>query len=302
MESLPAVTQSPVLSGTAVLAWRRQQLQRGGRPVDLDWLLDLGAGISWSSLQQLRIDPERTVETRCSLEALEQQWQLHLDQAVPLQHLVGRCPWRDLELEVSAAALIPRQETELLLDLAEQRLGRARIHRWADLGTGSGALAVAMARAWPDAAGHAVDLSADALGLAERNLQRWGGLRHCQLHRGSWWEPLRRWWGQLDLVLSNPPYIPADQLAGLHPVVRDHEPHLALSGGMDGLDAIREVIAGAVSALSPGGYLLLEHHHDQSSAVMDLMGQAGLLECEPAKDLQGVLRFAIARCPGSATR
>ena len=175
MESLPAVTQSPVLSGTAVLAWRRQQLQRGGRPVDLDWLLDLGAGISWSSLQQLRIDPERTVEARCSLEALEQQWQLHLDQAVPLQHLVGRCPWRDLELEVSAAALIPRQETELLLDLAEQRLGRAQIHRWADLGTGSGALAVAMARAWPDAAGHAVDLSADALGLAERNLQRWGG-------------------------------------------------------------------------------------------------------------------------------
>ena len=289
------MTQERVCSGTAVLAWRRQQLQHGGRSVDLDWLLDLSGGVSWSLLQQLRIDPGRTVALRRPLELLAQQWQQHVDDAVPLQHLVGCCPWRDVELEVSPAALIPRQETELLLDLAQQRIGSVPIHRWVDLGTGSGALAVAMARNWPHAEGHAVDLSSEALSLAERNLERWASPHNCQLHCGSWWEPLRPWWGQFDLVLSNPPYIPSGQLAGLHPVVRDHEPHLALVSGRDGLDAIRSVLALAGSTLAPGGYLLLEHHHDQSTAVLDLMDQAGLVQREAVEDLQGVTRFAIAR-------
>ena len=82
------------------MQWRRQQLQRGGRPVDLDWLLDFAGGVSWSQLQRLRIDPERTVQLQCSLELLAEHWHQHLDKAVPLQHLVGRCPWRDVELEV----------------------------------------------------------------------------------------------------------------------------------------------------------------------------------------------------------
>ena len=295
------MTDDRALTGASLLEWRRQQLLRGGRAVDLDWLLDLSGGISWSSLQQLRIDPDRTVQTNCSLRRLEEQWNQHVDETIPLQHIVGRCPWRDVELEVSPAALIPRQETELLLDLAVQRIGRTPIRRWADLGTGSGALAVVLSSQWPEADGHAVDLSSAALSLAERNLQRCVPLHHCRLHRGSWWEPLRAWWGQFDLVLSNPPYIPSGLIAGLHPVVRDHEPHLALAGGEDGLDAIRRVLADADSALSPGGQLLLEHHHDQSAAVLELMEQAGLVEREAVPDLQGAVRFAIARRPGTGS-
>ena len=295
------MTDDRALTGASLLEWRRQQLLRGGRAVDLDWLLDLAGGISWSSLQQLRIDPDRTVQTNCSLRRLEEQWNQHVDETIPLQHIVGRCPWRDVELEVSPAALIPRQETELLLDLAVQRIGRTPIRRWADLGTGSGALAVVLSSQWPEAEGHAVDLSSAALSLAERNLQRCVPLHHCRLHRGSWWEPLRAWWGQFDLVLSNPPYIPSGLIAGLHPVVRDHEPHLALAGGEDGLDAIRRVLADADSALSPGGQLLLEHHHDQSAAVLELMEQAGLVEREAVPDLQGAVRFAIARRPGTGS-
>ena len=285
------------LSAAELMAWRRAQLAAGGRAVDLDWLLDLGGGLRWSVLQQLYLDPRRSVVLERSLEQLAIIWKQHLDNHTPLQHLIGRCPWRDVVLEVSSAALIPRQETELLVDFALQGLTRQPFGCWADLGTGSGAIAVALARALPDWSGHAVDCSLEALALAERNLQRLAPHALWQLHQGSWWAPLRPWWGELSLVLANPPYIPDAVLDQLEPVVRDHEPHLALCGGHDGLNACRHVIDGAMQALEPGGWLLLEHHHDQSDAVLDLMSQQGLQEVNYKSDLLGIRRFAMARHP-----
>ncbi len=287
------------LHAEKLLTWRRQQLAIGGRAVDLDWLLDLAGGLAWSALQQLYLDSNRPVELGESLEQLEKLWRRHLDDHVPLQHLIGRCPWRDIELEVSPAALIPRQETELLVDFALEDVKSKSSGRWADLGTGSGALAVAMARALPRWRGHAVDCSQEALMLASRNLQRLAPSASWTVHCGSWWEPLQPWWGSFDLVLANPPYIPQALLAQLEPVVRDHEPHLALSGGMDGLESCRQVIAGATKALSPGGLLLLEHHHDQSDAVLILMRDQGLTDVVFKFDLQGVRRFALGRHPVS---
>ena len=293
---------SPPLKGSDLLAWRRRLLADGGHAADLDWLLDLAAGLRWQDLQRLQLDPDGVELTLdCSLDALEQQWLLHRQRQIPLQHLVGRCPWRDLELWVSPDALIPRQETELLVDLAVARglaspapqWGRGRI--WADLGTGSGALAVALARQLSGWQGHAVDCSAAALALARRNLEAWADGMAWQLHQGSWWQPLRPWWGQLDLVVSNPPYIPAGVVDQLDPVVRDHEPRLALDGGLDGLDCCRLLLDGAVEALAPGGWLLLEHHHDQSEAVLALMTNAGLRDVQAAQDLEGISRFALAR-------
>ena len=293
---------SPPLKGSDLLAWRRRLLADGGHAADLDWLLDLAAGLRWQDLQRLQLDPDGVELTLdCSLDALEQQWLLHRHRQIPLQHLVGRCPWRDLELWVSPDALIPRQETELLVDLAVARglaspapqWGRGRI--WADLGTGSGALAVALARQLSGWQGHAVDCSAAALALARRNLEAWADGMAWQLHQGSWWQPLRPWWGQLDLVVSNPPYIPAGVVDQLDPVVRDHEPRLALDGGLDGLDCCRLLLDGAAEALAPGGWLLLEHHHDQSEAVLALMTNAGLRDVQAAQDLEGIRRFALAR-------
>ena len=293
---------SPPLKGSDLLAWRRRLLADGGHAADLDWLLDLAAGLRWQDLQRLQLDPDGVELTLdCSLDALEQQWLLHRQRQIPLQHLVGRCPWRDLELWVSPDALIPRQETELLVDLAVARglaspapqWGRGRI--WADLGTGSGALAVALARQLSGWQGHAVDCSAAALALARRNPEAWADGMAWQLHQGSWWQPLRPWWGQLDLVVSNPPYIPAGVVDQLDPVVRDHEPRLALDGGLDGLDCCRLLLDGAVEALAPGGWLLLEHHHDQSEAVLALMTNAGLRDVQAAQDLEGIRRFALAR-------
>ena len=186
--------------GGQLLAWRRRQLQRGGQPVDLDCLLDLAGGLAWSDLQKLLVDSERSVALRVPLSQLEAIWQRHLSEQVPLQYLVGLCPWRDLLLEVSAAALIPRQETEQLLDLAISLCGEGAVKRWADLGTGSGAIAVSLSRAYPTAVGHAVDASDAALGLARRNLMRLSPEHICHLHRGQWWDPLKPWWGRFDLV------------------------------------------------------------------------------------------------------
>jgi release factor glutamine methyltransferase len=282
------------LDGEQWLAWRRQQLALGGRPDDLDWLLDLAGGLPWREQQQLRLHPRKPVALACDLHRIEALWQRHLDSAEPLQYLVGRCPWRDLELAVGPGVLIPRQETELLVEWA-LKLASPSPLLWADLGTGSGCLALALARAWPGSRGWAVDRSPEALRQAAFNLDQGGAGERVQLLEGSWWQPLRPWWGQLELVVSNPPYIPTAVWAALDPLVRDHEPVLALDGGRDGLDALRELARDSAAALAPGGLLVLEHHHDQSDAVMDLLVSAGLEQVQHHADLEGKRRFASAR-------
>ena len=294
------------VAAAELLQWRRTQLQAGGQASQLDWLLDLEGGIRWQTLQQLRLHPDRAVPLAAPLSRLAQLWQEHLHRGTPLQYLVGRCPWRDLELEVAPGALIPRQETELLIDLATDLIAPtlppqdgANPWLWADLGTGSGCLALALARAWPGSKGFAVDQSPQALALARRNLQAYPLEAAVELRQGSWWEPLIDSAGTLNLVVSNPPYIPSAVWAELEAGVRDHEPSLALDGGGDGLDAIRSIAAGAKSHLAPGGWLLLEHHHDQSSAVVALLIAAGLEQVQAHRDLEGVLRFASGRRPGA---
>ena len=304
------------LSGEQLLSWRRSLLSAGGRPADLDWLIDLAGGLGWQALQAVRLHPERSLELRLSCQALAALWQRHLEADEPLQYLIGRCPWRDLELAVAPGVLIPRAETELLVDLAEQLLMPPRLldpqqlfnppqllHKprppasWADLGTGSGCLAVALARLWPESRGFAVDLSPQALAQAGANLVAADLSDRVQTICGSWWQPLAAQRGLLELVVANPPYIPTAVWRQLEPLVRDHEPAMALDGGADGLDAIRSIVAGASVHLAPGGLLLLEHHHDQSAAVLALLGQCGLEAVYGHSDLEGTLRFASARRP-----
>ena len=287
------------LSGSELQLWRREQLLgQQEQAAALDWLLELEAGLRWRELQASYLHPEAPVQLDCSLQRLEQIWQQHCQQQVPLQHLVGRCPWRDFELEVSPAVLIPRQETELLVELAMGCFEASDApQRWADLGTGSGCLAVALARHWPSSCGWAVDCSREALAVARRNAAALGLLQSAAVQwcEGLWWQPLQPLAGQLDLVVSNPPYIPSAVVDGLEPVVRDHEPRLALDGGSDGLDALRLIIEAAPQMLAPGGWLVLEHHHDQAAAVAELLGAAGLQERRQERDLEGQMRFAVAR-------
>ena len=230
------------LSAAELLAWRRRLLTPDGSgtgsSAGLDWLLDLAGGVSWSELQSLWLHPQQRVELRLSLEELEQLWRRHRLDAVPLQYLVGLCPWRDLELSVAPGVLIPRQETERLLELALSLAPLPEPGRplcWADLGTGSGCLAVALARALPGSIGLAVEASAEALPQAQANLEallppasllEWPDagasqadpaagspgpeplLPGVRLRQGCWWQPIEPWWGRLQLVVSNPPTSP----------------------------------------------------------------------------------------------
>jgi release factor glutamine methyltransferase len=288
-----------LITASELLAWRRRLLALGGDAAALDWLLDLGAGLRWNQLQALWCHPEAEVRLHGSLEELEALWRRHLHTHEPLQYLVGRCPWRDLELPVAPGVLIPRQETELLVDLAlSLRSVERPVARWADLGTGSGCLAIALARSLPASRGFAVEASPEALPQAGANLTRWELQGRVSLLAGDWWQPLAPWWGTLDLVVSNPPYIPSATVSALEPVVRDHEPRLALDGGPDGLVAIRSIVAGSARGLAPGGLLLLEHHHDQSEAVGELLRAAGLERLGAHADLEGRARFASGWRPG----
>lgn len=277
-------------TGAELLVWRQRQLGLGGHRADLDWLIDLGGGLGWSGLQALRLHPGKTLQLSRSLDQLAQLWGRHLSTAEPLQYLLGTCPWRDLELQVAPGVLIPRQETELLVELALAKVGGGAPSLWADLGTGSGCLAKALAQAWPGSRGFAVEISRAAIAIATANLGA-----DLELLEGSWWEPLRPWWGQLELVVANPPYIPTPVWANLEPLVREHEPAQALDGGLDGLDALRAIALDARAALAPGGWLLLEHHHDQSLAVQAMLAGHGLVEVSAHPDLEGTSRFVAAR-------
>lgn len=304
LPSTEAATASGVgaeLQADVLLAWRRSLLvTMGGQAADLDWLLDLEGGLRWSDLQALRLHPERLVALACSLRHLEDLWARHRQGEVPLQYLVGRCPWRDFELAVAPGVLIPRQETESLIDLALScSTATEQPSPWADLGTGSGCLAVALARAWPASFGVAVDQSGAALSQAAQNLRRAGVDARVTLLEGSWWDPLRPWWGRLELVVANPPYIPSAVVDALEPVVRCHEPRSALDGGPDGLACLRPLVAGAIPALAPRGWLLVEHHHDQSDAVIGLFQAAGFDQVQAHSDLEGRGRFVVGRRPTS---
>ena len=288
------------VTAQSLLNWRKTMLRQGGEASALDWLLDLKGGVHWPKLQALRLYPESEVALEHRLETLEEIWQEHLQQGKPLQYLVGLCPWRDLELKVAPGVLIPRQETELLIDLALACLSPDQQQSqvsWADLGTGSGCIAIGLAKALPSSKGFAVDRSTAALRQTEENARRILNSNSVEFREGDWWDAIQDQWGQLDLVVSNPPYIPAAVWAELEPVVRDHEPELALNGGADGLDAIRRITSDALQCLAPGGWLLLEHHYDQSAAVLGLLKEAGLVKTQAHSDLEGVQRFARAQKP-----
>lgn len=217
----------------------------------------------------------------------------------PVQYVVGRWPFCGAELGVSPAALIPRPETEGLVERVLAHPSWRAARRVADIGTGTGAIAVALALA-AKAEGRAVeilavDLSPEALALARRNAlgNGVGGLVSCLEGDGA--AGLAP--GSCDLVVSNPPYIPSAEVDALPPLIRDHEPRLALDGGPDGLGVIRQVILDCTQALRPGGRLFLEIGEDQGLSVRRLLERAGYGAVAVGKDLAGHDRYAEGTLP-----
>ncbi len=209
----------------------------------------------------------------------------------PLAYLVGEREFHGLALRVTPDVLIPRDDTETLVDwaLALLKQSALRAPRVIDLGTGSGAIALAVAHRHPSARVTATDLSPAALALAQTNAERLGLALTWRC--GSWWQALPA--GQdFDLVLSNPPYIAAGDP---HLPALRHEPLLALTPGGDGLDALRQIIAGAGEHMAPGAWLLLEHGWDQAEAVTRLLEAAGFGQIATLRDLEGRQRCTGGR-------
>lgn len=294
----------PTISSRELVCWLQQQQQQanacGVAAQELDWLLAEVAGIDRLRLRLLSPQVDQPVEVAVSLERLTQLWQDRLQANVPVQYLAGSTPWREFQIQVGPGVLIPRPETELIIDLAAQA---AADHHplqqgyWADLGTGSGAIALGLATQFPMAQIEAVDCSAAALVQAQANAEQAGLAEHIRFHQGQWLEPLTNLKGQFSGIVSNPPYIPTVEVETLQPEVRLHEPRLALDGGSDGLDCLRQIIAAAPAYLRPGGILLLEMMVGQGEAVRDLLTEAQAF-CQIAiiNDLGGRDRFAQAIC------
>jgi release factor glutamine methyltransferase len=216
---------------------------------------------------------------------------------VPLAYLTGQREFHGLQLQVGPAVLDPRPDTETLVDWALELLpSTSEAHPTVvDLGTGSGAVALAIAHRCPAARVTATDLSPDALAVAGANARRLG--LAIELAAGPWWSAVA---GQrFSMAVSNPPYIAGDDP---HLPALRHEPLMALTPGGDGLDAIRAIVADAPQALLPGAWLLLEHGWDQAAAVRSLLQAAGFDDVQSRDDLAGHARCSGGRRPGGRTR
>lgn len=209
----------------------------------------------------------------------------------PVAYLTEQREFWSLTLQVGPATLIPRPETELLVEAALMRIPADAAHEIADLGTGSGAIALAIASERPLCRITAVERCPKALAIAKQNAARLGLDNICCV-AGNWYEPLT---GQrFSLILSNPPYIRDDDPHLEQGDVR-HEPRTALASGKDGLDDIREIISHAPDYLEPHGWLMLEHGYDQAESVCALLRDAGFTHVMSLPDLQGHGRVAIGQ-------
>jgi release factor glutamine methyltransferase len=271
----------------AMLRAARERLAaRGGEPGDADLLLAhaLGQARTWLYAHG---DEAPAPEAARRFEALLSR----REDGEPVAYLVGRRGFWSFELRVTPDTLVPRPETERLVELALERLPEGGAQRIADLGTGSGAIALALALERPRADVVATDASAAALAVARDNARSLG-VGNIAFRQGDWFAPLAG--ERFDLVASNPPYI---ALGDPHLDEGDlrFEPSAALSSGADGLDAIRAIAAGAPMHLSPGGWLLVEHGWAQGRAVRVLFEAAGLVDVATHVDLEQRDRVTLGR-------
>ena len=242
-------------------------------------------------------------DERALTPAESRQWQDALERRLggePVAYLLGEKEFHGLALEVDRRVLVPRPETELLVEWAcdaiaalaseRSRSGNQAPIRVVDLGTGSGAIALALKRAHPHSEITATDVSAGALAVARRNAERLG--LAIELVETSWWQGLEG--RRLDLAIANPPYIAGDDP---HLATLRHEPSIALTPGGDGLDALRAIVAGATATIAPGGWLLMEHGFDQAAAVRELLAGAGFSPVRTRRDLAGHERATGGRRP-----
>ncbi|MGH7231163.1 MAG: peptide chain release factor N(5)-glutamine methyltransferase [Nitrospiraceae bacterium] len=252
------------------------------------WLVEFTFG---ASRLELHVDAQRVVSSSDRLRAMALLQRRAARE--PLQYILGTQEFCGLDVEVGPQVLIPRPETELLVEEVVRRFAAHSSPLIADVGTGSGCIAVALAKHLPHARLYAVDLSEPALELAQRNAMRHAVHDRMTFLQGNFLEPLERLGlrGRLAAVVSNPPYIPDGDFPALPPEVRDYEPGLALSGGPDGLTTYRTLLYDALEYVAPGGVVILEMGHGQAEHVRRIaLEQNGYGAIRVLRDHAGIER------------
>jgi len=286
----------PCISAKELLFWKNKQLSKGGDHQSFAVLLDCIGGISTINLNLLGLNPDGKIYLKKNLDYLESIWEDHLLNSTPIQYLCGKTFWRDLKLKVTDKVLIPRPETELIIDIVFKIFGKkSQKLLFAELGTGSGAISIALALAYPLWEGIATDIDKNALEVATKNYLDSSKHSNLKFYCGHWWIPLESFKGKLDLVISNPPYIPKNTYEKLPKEVKNFEPKIALLGGEDGLEHIKEIIQKAPLFLKDKGWLILENHFDQGQKVKQLLIKNKFTLVEIVNDFSGIGRFTIGR-------
>ncbi len=279
-------------------AWAQREIpqerQQEGR-TELNYLLREVTEIDLLSLK-LGAWGNTPIKSQLSLAQLSRLWQQRWQALIPLQYLLGYGYWRELKLQVTPSVLIPRPETEYLIDLARDTARESQKSGiWVDLGTGSGAIAIGLAQEFPQAQIVAVDISPEALGVAQANIKAHQLEHRIQVLAGAWWQPLAHLQGKVTGVLANPPYIPTHLIEQLQPEVQAHEPHLALSSGPDGLADLRQIIEAAPNFLVSNGLLIVEIMSGQGGAAQGLLEQTQAFQpMQIIADLAGHERYGLA--------
>lgn len=276
----PSCTTGQLITLGEAMAFARAKIDR----LDARLLLEYATGCTHADLLAR---PETPVIGPAYNQFVE--WVARRAAGEPLAYLTGEAEFRGRVFQVSPAVLIPRPETEVLIDLALEKLRRLAAPTVVDLGTGSGIVAISLALECPAATMAAVDLSNEAIAVARNNAGRLGA--RVDFYPGDWLGPLAG--RRFDLIVSNPPYVAAGDphlaLNGL-----PHEPQMALTDGADGLACIHRIVADAPDHLNPGGWLLFEHGYDQGEASRNLLTAAGFKSASTFPDLAGIARVSGA--------
>ena len=263
---------------------------------DLYLLLDLIGGISKSDLLFLKINSKEKVYLKIDFHSLKKKWLDHINFSKPVQYICESSYWRNFKFELSKDVLIPRVETEQIIEIATKIISSEdKKIIFADLGTGSGSIAISLACEHRNWEGLATDIDDKALQIAKRNHQKISLEPNIHFYHGSWWDPLVNYAGMINLAISNPPYIPKNVYERLPSSVKDFEPKIALYGGEDGLSHIKKIIIDAPKFLVKGGWLIFENHYDQSNKIKNLLRDYGFDSLKTINDSYGIGRFTIGR-------